>query len=164
MTSWYVVYAQAQKEAVAQQNLIKQDFDAYLPRYKKQCRHARRVYSVMAPLFPRYLFVRMDPAAQRWRSINGTIGVCYLLADGPNPIAIPEEIINAIQCREQDGTVQIAPPEFTKGQRLAVTEGPFAELEGVFECIEDDQRVVLLLDLMGRAVRTRLPGHAVTAA
>ena len=60
MMNWYVVYAQAQKELVAHQNLIKQGFAAYLPRYRKNCRHARRTYTVMAPLFPRYLFVHMD--------------------------------------------------------------------------------------------------------
>lgn len=162
--NWYVVYCQRQKELIAQQNLVKQGFDAYLPRYKKLCRHARRVYTVMAPLFPRYLFVCMNPASQRWRSINGTIGVRYLLSDGPDPVAIPEEVVAAIRAREEGGAVTIAPPAFTPGQKLSVTDGPFADLKGVFECIEDDQRVVLLLEFMGRVVRARLPGHAVTAA
>lgn len=161
---WYVVYAQAGKEQVAVQNLIKQGFTTYLPRYRKRCRHARRVYDVMTPLFPRYLFVRMNPALQRWRSINGTIGVSYLLSDGPDPIAIPDEIIDAIHDQERDGIVQVAPPSFAKGQKVCVTDGPFAEFEGLFECVDDERRVVLLLEFMGRVVRTRLPGHAVTAA
>tara|TARA_R110000868_G_scaffold289884_1_gene550145 strand:- start:299 stop:793 length:495 start_codon:yes stop_codon:yes gene_type:complete len=164
MMNWYVVYAQAQKELVAHQNLIKQGFAAYLPRYRKNCRHARRTYTVMAPLFPRYLFVHMDPTSQRWRSINGTIGVSYLLSEGPDPISVPDEIIETIRAREQDGMVQVTPPAFIKGQKLAVTDGPFTKLEGIFECVEDDHRVILLLDFMGRVVRTRLPGHAVTAA
>ena len=162
--NWYVVYTQAQKEAVALQNLLNQGFSAYLPRYRKRCRHARRVYTVLAPLFPRYLFVRMDPEAQRWRSINGTIGVSYLLTEGPVPIALPGEVVDHIRARENDGVIQVAPPAFIKGQKLCVTDGPFADLEGLFECIDDDQRIVMLLDFMGRIVRTRLPGHAVTAA
>ena len=145
-------------------NLQKQGFEPYLPRYRKQCRHARRVYSVMAPLFPRYLFVRMDPASQRWRAINGTIGVSYLLSEGPDPVPIPDAVIDAIRAREDEGIVNVAPPAFAKGQKLYVTDGPLAEVEGLFECIDDQQRVVLLLDFMGRAVRTHLPGHAVSAA
>ena len=161
---WYIVYTQATKENVAVQNLTKQGFTVYLPRYQKRCRHARRIYNVMAPLFPRYLFVRMNPKLQRWRSINGTMGVSYLLSDGPYPIAIPDEIVDTIHSQEQDGLVQVMPPAFVKGQKICVTDGPFAELEGLFECVDDDQRVVLLLEFMGRVVRTRLPGHAVTAA
>ena len=164
MMQWYAIYTQPHKESVALQNLLKQGFDTYLPRYQKRCRHARRAYTVMAPLFPRYLFVRMNPEAQRWRSINGTLGVSYLLSDGPRPIPIPDRIIDTMRDQERDGIVQIASPSFVKGQKICVTDGPFAELEGLFECIDDDQRVVLLLELMGRMVRTRLPGHAVSAA
>ncbi len=162
--NWYVVYTQAQKEIIAAQNLTNQGFECYLPRYRKQCRHARRTYTVMAPLFPRYLFVRMDPQAQRWRAINGTIGVNYLLCEGINPMPIDDEIIAAILSQEEDGVVQVAAPGFKKGQKLCVTEGPLADLVGMFECIDDNQRVVLLLEFMGRTVRTQLPSHAVTAA
>lgn len=162
--NWYVVYTQAQKEVVAARNLVNQGFEVYLPRYRKQCRHARRVYNVMAPLFPRYLFVNLDPAAQRWRAINGTVGVSYLLCEGPDPMPIPDEVIDAILARDDGGNVHVAAPTFAKGQRLCVTEGPLADLEGMFECVDDSQRVVLLLEFMGRTVRTRLPSHAVTAA
>jgi transcriptional antiterminator RfaH len=162
--NWYVVYAQAQKEAVAQRNLQNQGFEVYLPRYQRRCRHARRVYHVMAPLFPRYLFVRMDPKAQRWRAINGTVGVSYILSEGSEPLAIDNAVIDAIRARENDGIVKVSAPTFAKGQKLCVTDGPFADVEGLFECVDDQQRVVLLLDFMGRTVRTRLPGHAVTAA
>lgn len=162
---WYAVYTQAGKEAIAAQNLINQGFEPYLPRYRKRRRHARRVDTVLAPLFPRYLFVRMDPQQQRWRSINGTFGVSYLLTDGSDPIVLPDDLVDAIREREEsDGIIAVQAPEFKKGQRLHVTDGPFAELDGLFECTDDQDRVVLLLEFMGRVVRTRLPGHAVTAA
>lgn len=162
--NWYVAYTLAQKEAIAALNLRNQGFEVYLPRYRKTRRHARRVDVVSTPLFPRYLFVRMDPAVQRWRSINGTIGISYLLSEGPEPIAIPDAVIDVIREREDDGLVKIASPAFAYGQKVYVTEGPFADLQGLFECVDDAQRVVLLLEFMGRVVRARLPGHAVSAA
>lgn len=162
--NWYSVYTQAGKEAFAAQNLVNQEFEPYLPRYLKQRRHARKVNHVLAPLFPRYLFVRMDPQEQRWRSINGTFGVSHLLTDGTQPLAVADELINRIRARESDGVITIKAPTFQPGQKLHILEGPFAELEGIFECADDMERVVLLLDLMGRMVKTRLPGHSVTAA
>ena len=162
--NWYAVYTQAGKERFALQNLANQGFEAYLPSYRKRRRHARRVDTVLAPLFPRYLFVCMDPHQQRWRSINGTFGVSYLLSDGETPMVVPDQMVVAIRNREDNGVVAVQAPAFTKGQKLEVTDGPFAELGGVFECIDDQERVVLLLEFMGRTVRTKLPGHAVTAA
>lgn len=162
--SWHVVYTQSQKEMIAYRNLVNQGFEPYFPRYRKRRRHARRVDIVMTPLFPRYLFVRMDPAAQRWRSINGTMGVSYLLTDGHAPVVISNDVVDAIREREDDGYVQVKPPEFVKGQKICVTDGPFTDLEGIFECIDDSLRVVLFLEFMGRSIRTQLPGHAVTAA
>jgi len=77
---------------------------------------------------------------------------------------VPDAIIDAIRTHADGDIVSVLPPAFRKGQRLQVTDGPFADVEGLFECIDDNQRVVLLLDFMGRAVKTSVPGHAVTAA
>lgn len=162
--SWYGVYTQALKEGVAEQNLARQGFGVYLPRYRKRRRHSRRIDLVIRPLFPRYLFIKIDLEHQRWRSVNGTIGVCHILSDGDQPMAIPDEIIDAIRDQENDGGITIAPPSFVRGQKLLVTDGPLADLSGIFECVDDKMRVVMLLEFMGRHLRTHLPGHAVTAA
>jgi transcriptional antiterminator RfaH len=70
---WYVVQTHANAEAKAYTHLEKQGFQAYLPRFLKRRRHARRVETVPAPLFPCYLFVTIDVATQRGRSIHSTI-------------------------------------------------------------------------------------------
>lgn len=66
---WYVVQTQINAEAKAAEHLALQGFSLYLPRYLKRRSHARKVDTVARPLFPRYLFVAMDVAVQRWRSI-----------------------------------------------------------------------------------------------
>ena len=70
------------------------DFATYLPRYLKKRRHARRVETVLAPLFPRYLFVAVDMATQRWRSISSTFGVTQLVCNGDDPAPIADDIID----------------------------------------------------------------------
>jgi transcriptional antiterminator RfaH len=67
---WYVVQTQPHAEAKASQHLSRQGFDIYLPRYLKRRRHARRIETVVAPLFPRYMFVAVDTSVQRWRAIQ----------------------------------------------------------------------------------------------
>jgi len=62
---WYVAQTQPQAEFRAVANLERQGFETYLPRYLKRRRHARRIETIKAPLFPRYVFVRVDIASQR---------------------------------------------------------------------------------------------------
>ena len=59
MRRWYVVHTQPQGESRAKANLERQGYEVYLPRCRKWRRHARRAEIVAAPLFPRYLFVRL---------------------------------------------------------------------------------------------------------
>jgi transcriptional antiterminator RfaH len=79
---WYVVQTRPHAEVRAAQHLQRQGFATYLPRHLKRRRHARRTEIVAAPLFPRYLFVLVDMATQRWRSIHSTIGVSRLVCNG----------------------------------------------------------------------------------
>ena len=73
--AWFAVRTQPRAEEKAVRHLVNQGFAAYLPRYRRRVRHARRNEIVLRPLFPGYLFVELDPARCRWRSINGTVGV-----------------------------------------------------------------------------------------
>ena len=60
MITWYAVYTRPHAEATALENLLRQGYCAYLPRYRTRLRHARRLQTVLRPLFPRYLFAGID--------------------------------------------------------------------------------------------------------
>ena len=101
---WYVVQTQVNGEAKAAENLRRQGYEIYLPRYLKRRRHARKVDFTAKPLFPRYMFVAIDMATQRWRSIQSTVGVSRLVTNGDEPAAVPEGVVRALKARE-DGRV-----------------------------------------------------------
>ena len=167
MTSrWYVVQTQPHAETKAMGHLIRQDFAVYLPRYLKRRRHARRVETVAAPLFPRYLFVTVDMETQRWRSIHSTTGVARLVCNGDDPAPVPSEVVAALQRREDDGGfVKLERrQQFAPGERVRVVDGVFADNLGLFEGMADRERVAILLDLLGRKVRILLDEGAITAA
>ncbi len=163
--SWYVVRTQSRAEEKALRHLTHQGFVAYLPRYRRRIRHARRNEIVLRPLFPGYLFVRLDPDRCRWRSINGTVGVCEILANGDTPLAVPDRIIEEIKAREDEtGAVKLVAPSFAHGQTVRLLEGPMADLNGLFEEMRDENRAILLVSLLGRKVRMQVPVTAVAAA
>jgi transcriptional antiterminator RfaH len=163
---WYVVQAQPHGEAKAVWHLGRQGFETYLPRYEKRRRHARRIEMVAAPLFPRYLFVAIDMASQRWRSINSTIGVSRLVCNGEEPAPLAERIVEGLRRREDgQGFVRLeARPRFAIGEQVRIVDGIFASCLGLFDGISDNERVAVLLDMLGRKVRVVLDDLSVAAA
>src|ERR1700748_3893275 len=97
---WYVVQTQANGEAKAAEHLLRQGYEIYLPRYLKRRRHARKVDLVPRPLFPRYMFVAIDMATQRWRSIQPTFGVSKLVTNGDERAVVPDGVVPALKARE----------------------------------------------------------------
>jgi len=163
---WYVVQTQTHAENKAAAHLLRQEFSIYLPRYQKRRRHARKTEMVAAPLFPRYLFVGVDMATQRWRSIQSTFGVSRLVCNGDEPAAVSASVVEALQRREdENGFVLLEHRQrFSAGDHVRVIDGAFADCLGLFEGVRDDERVTLLLDLLGRKVRVMIDELSVAAA
>lgn len=165
--SWSVIHTQPLKEIVAKQHLIAQGYEVYLPRFKKLCKHARKVEEKLVPLFPRYIFVKADLDVCQWRSINGTRGVSYLLMSSDlNPAKVPDFIIGELKAQEiTDGIVPInSLVNFIKGEKIRITEGVFKDQIATFEFLDDKSRAQLLLNFMGRQMKMKLPLYAVEAA
>jgi len=163
---WYVVQTQVNSEARAEQNLLRQGYEVYLPRYLKRRRHARKVDLMAKPLFPRYMFVAIDMATQRWRSIQSTFGVSRLVTNGDDPAMVPEGVVHALKAREDDkGFVRLDnKPAFAPGDKVRVLAGAFMDNAGLFNGLADHDRVSILLDMLGRKVRVLLDVDMVAAA
>jgi transcriptional antiterminator RfaH len=153
---WYVARTLPQRELQAAQQLTNQDFRVFVPRYWKNRRHARKVETVSAPLFPRYIFTILDLTRERWRSINGTLGVERLLMSAGEPQPVPQGVVESlIDAADPGGTMQFH-FHLKEGQTIRVTAGPFAELIGQLERLDDNGRVRVLLEMMGGTVRVAL--------
>jgi transcriptional antiterminator RfaH len=165
-TRWYVVQTHPHAENKAALHLARQGFVPYLPRYLKRRRHARKVKTVAAPLFPGYLFVAVDMGSQRWRSIQSTVGVARLVCAGDHPAAVADDIVGHLQGREDaGGFIQLpAQPSFVQGDKVRVVDGVFAACLGLYQAMTDGERVSILLDLLGRKVRVVLHLDSVVAA
>lgn len=167
MISWYVIYTRPQAEERALENLIRQGYQAYLPRYRKLVNHARRRQAVLRPLFPRYLFAGLDRAEMRWRPILSTFGVADLVrTGGGEPERIPDEIVSTLREREAVGAFDrdTVRQSLRLGELVRVTSGAFEDMVGRLVELRDQDRVVVLLDFLSRGVRAQLGSAAVAAA
>ena len=165
MTSWYVVHTHQGTERLAEGHLKRQGFDTYLPLCLKITRHARRVAEITVPLFPRYIFVAIDIAAHRWHSINGTFGVNHLVSMGERPVALPEGVVDEIRAREtNDGPVKLVQQlPFKKGEAVNITGGALADQVGLFQRLNEKDRVSVMLDMLGRKLEVTVPLQTISA-
>jgi transcriptional antiterminator RfaH len=163
---WHVAHTHVHGEVKAAFHLRRQGYSVYLPRYLKRRRHARRIETVAAPLFPRYLFIAIDRQVQGWRSIQSTVGVSHLVCNGEEPATVADAIIDDLRMREDEhGLVGLdRMPRFCRGDRIQVIGGAFDSCLRLFEDMADRERVAILLDLLGRKVRVVLNGEAIAAA
>jgi len=149
---WYVVYALTHCEARAQIQLENQGFGTFLPRRHKTIRHARRLTSVIAPFFPRYLFVVLDLTRHQWRSVNGTFGVAGLVMQGDQPHPVPRGVVETlVASADARGLLQLG-PQLKVGSAVRLASGPFAESLGILDRLDDSGRIRVLLDILGRQV------------
>jgi transcriptional antiterminator RfaH len=127
-------------------------------------RHARRVVQAIDPVFPGYIFIRMDPAVTAWRSINGTRGIGHLVMSGERPlparIGVVETIFRSIG---PDGLVKFTDP-IRPGAKVRLVAGPFAEALGEVVSLDSRGRVNLMLSLFGTSVPAEVRRNNLVAA
>src|SRR5260221_14290685 len=102
---WIVVNTHPHQENLALENLARQAFEAYCPMIRKRRSHARRVESVLRPLFPNYLFVRANRQLGRWRPILSTYGVRTIVRAGDELSFIDDGLIASLKAREVEGAI-----------------------------------------------------------
>jgi transcriptional antiterminator RfaH len=129
---------------------------------RKRRSHARRVDMVLRPLFPGYLFARPDPQARRWRPILSTYGVRSVVRAGDQPSCIDHGFISSLRAREVDGAIVRPPRPYEVGQKVQIAGGPFDGIITTIIDLDEEERVVVLLDVLKRATRLTLDVDAVT--
>lgn len=149
---WYAVHTHPRKEAVALENLERQGFETYLPILRIQ--KVRRGKAVMLdePMFPRYLFVRLDSGSQgrSWSPIRSTLGVRQLVQFGGKPARVSPEMIDWLRERERDFDPLHL---FAPGDTVTVTNGPFKGLEALYQGVDGEHRALILLEILSKPVR-----------
>ena len=161
--AWYLLQLKANSMQIAVRNLHRQGFRTFLPMQEATIRVQGRFKTGQKPLFPGYLFVEFDPDRGLWRKVNSTLGVARIVSFGSRPAAVPPALVSGLMARcDADGTLDVT-LKLEPGDTVQVVSGPFAQFIAEVEHIDPQQRVWLLLDLMGRTVRTAVPGPSLRA-
>lgn len=143
---WYAVQCKRHEDERALANLERQHYVCFLPRLRvERLRRGRRI-AVLEPLFPHYLFIRLNPSGDNWHRVRSTRGVSHLVQFNDKLVPVRDEIIGRIRTRLINASPQV--PVLQPGERVRIAEGAFSELEAIFVANDGIERVVLLLNIL----------------
>lgn len=165
MADWYAIQTKARQEHIAEHNLVNQDFTTFLPRLKTTRHRRGRWQSLIEPLFPGYLFVELDMGVQNTAPIRSTRGVIRLVRQGNEPRSVPRPLIDDLIRAHQLGGEAIEPAQvFEPGDEVTLIDGPMAGLKAIFKARTSQERVILMLNMLGQDTRVTVSAHHVMPA
>lgn len=145
---WYLVQSKPKQDERAEENLVRQGYVCCRPRCRRQRLVRGTSQFVEESLFPGYLFIHM-PAGTNWTPLSSTRGVTKVVAFGGRPLAVADELIEALQLRS---SIELA--TYSDGDEAIVTvEGELSGVDSIFVSIDGGERVLLLMDIMCRQAK-----------
>lgn len=163
--TWYLVYCKPRQESVARENLLRQGYETYLPVMRDARRRKGRRVTLIAPMFPRYLFIHLNRQTDNWAPVRSTLGVVSIVRFGRMAARVPDELVKLLRSREDQQGIQILPvEEYKPGSRVRITQGGFAGYEGIFQAATGRDRVTVLLNVLGRKARTTVDSASIEPA
>jgi len=159
---WSALHTRYQHERTVETLLVAKGFETFLPTYERVRRWKDRNKRIAEALFPGYLFVAN--VHDRRLKVLGTPGVCDLVSVAGIPATIPNHEIEAIRRSVADPS-KVAPHPFLKGGDLLRVEwGPLAGVEGILVRAKDAFRLVVSIEILGRAAGVEIDAACVIKA
>ena len=148
---WYVARTQTGSARCAVNNLEYQRFEVFWPQYQKERVLRGQRIEVSYPVFPGYIFLRLDINDTRWRATNYTLGVIHLLPLHLEiPIPLPEGFVERLKTHIDIDGIKETLTLFTKDQLVRLVAGPFAMYQARVVNCQKKSAQVLISSFAGR--------------
>lgn len=158
---WYTLQTKPQKESFVEQRLKNRGLEVFLPWIRQRRRIGTRYVWASVPLFPGYLFCRLEFATEG-RAIRYWPGVKDFVMFGEIVADVGDEVVGMLKERCPGGFARIEVRPYVRGEKVLIKEGALTGLEGVFERqMKSKDRVAVLLELLGRETRLVVASHQI---
>jgi|SRR5580658_605410 transcription antitermination factor NusG len=158
---WFAVYVQARREEFVAEAMASRSHEHFLPMRVPESSGSGRVRREKAPLFPGYLFCRLN-LGDRHMPVVSIPGVIRLVGNGRKPLPVPDCEIDSLRivvasCLRAD---PISVPEI--GKKVRIIRGPLSGVEGVLISIKNRHRLVVGVQMIQRQVAVEIEDNWVT--
>ena len=154
--SWIVARNKPNQDKIALINLERQNFEFFQPTFKTMSRVQNKFKEIIKPVFPGYIFIAINLEGKNWHKINNTRGISRIIVFGNEIPLIHCQLIEELRYNFSIDNATKAAVSVKIGMTAEITNGPFAQLIGKIEKIDSDQRIWILLDILGNQTRVSI--------
>jgi transcription antitermination factor NusG len=151
---WYALSVKGNCERFVATNLAQKGYEVFLPSYTVTRRWSDRMKSVECPLFPGYVFCRLD--LEHRVPVLSTTSVRSIVGAGKRAMPVSENELLAVRKIVESGLPFSACAYFRVGQRVYLNEGPLAGVDGIIAAFKSSSRLVVSVDLLQRSVMVEI--------
>jgi len=151
---WFAILARSGREKYATMLLENAGFECFLPISKSTRKWSDRMKDIEVPLFPGYLFCRMNPNDRL--PVLTTPGVIQIAGIGKMPIPVEEHEIAAVRQIEKSGLSAMPWPYLRVGNTARIEEGPLRGVSGIVVKIKSALKLVLSIELLQRSIAVEI--------
>ncbi len=162
--NWYAVQTRSNFESLIASELKGKGIETFYPAVREVHRWKDRMKAVDVPLFPGYIFIRIeDTPANRLRvvTINGAVRI---LGDGSFMEPIPDHEIHSVRLLLDSARPFSAHPFLKEGAWVRVKSGSLRGIEGRIVRFKSGARLVVSIEMLAKAIAVELAGCDVEPA
>ena len=154
MRKWYLIKTKPRQEKTAISNLENQEYTTYCPIVTINNKHI--------VLFPGYIFIHLDKKKEDWSPIRSTKGIVNFVRFGLNFAQIPDNVIEFIKANQLFNKEKLINyNKFKPGDKVQISDGVFKNCIAIFESFQSDERVILLMKILGQQQAINLKQESV---
>lgn len=150
--NWFLLYCKGREEQRAVDNLKNQNIESFFVSIpiEKIIRGKKVIREV--PLFPNYVFVKLDIKNDNFNSVRSTRGVVNFIKCGIEYINVPLSLIDNLKNYHQNQTQVI----FKQNDKLFIKDGPFKGLSAIYQCADGLERSVVLINFLQKKTQIKI--------
>jgi transcription antitermination factor NusG len=161
--NWFAIQVQGRREEFVAEFLASRGQEHFLPMRVPESANRRRLRRINAPLFPGYLFCRLN-LTDRHMPVVTIPGVIRLVGNGKRPLPVFDEEIHALQSvvASRLPIEPISVPDI--GERVRIIRGPLCGVEGILLSLKGRRRLVIGVQMIQRQVAVEIEDNWVTSS
>ena len=155
---WCVAYTRPQHEKKVAGLLSITGIEFFLPMVKTLRQWSDRRKYLQVPLFPSYIFIRLNEANTYFNSLE-LPGLLYYLRSGKEVAPVSESTIISLKQLITSGCsdISVSSDRFTAGENVLITHGPFTGFNGEIIRHNGKRKLLIRMDLLQRNVLADIP-------
>jgi transcriptional antiterminator RfaH len=153
---WFVIHTKPRDEHRVKNHFEGMEIQTLLPLCEDFHYSHGRMFRVLHPLFPNYLFAKLN-LEYHYYKVKWTRGVNRILGVGNEPTPVSETVIQTIRERMGKDNVVGLEDDLKEGDLVRITCGALQDFIGVFQRrLSSGERVRILLNLIGAGVPVQI--------